>query len=71
MTKRFFTKRQKRILKVFSGNYCQKCGKVLKGKFHADHKIPFSKGGKTILKNAQALCNECNLKKGNKLDVRA
>ena len=67
MTKRLFTKRQKRILKIFSGNYCASCNKPLRGNFHADHKIPFSKGGKTILKNAQALCVECNLKKRNKL----
>ena len=67
MTKRLFTKRQKRILKIFSGNYCELCKKPLKGNFHADHKIPFSKGGKTILKNAQALCVECNLKKGDSL----
>ena len=28
----------------------------------------YSKGGKTILNNAQALCAECNLKKGNSID---
>ena len=67
MTKRLFTKRQKRILKIFSGNYCALCNNPLRGNFHADHKIPFSKGGKTILKNAQALCAKCNFKKGNKL----
>ena len=67
MTKRTFTLWQKRILKIFSGNICNLCGKKLKGNFHADHIIPYSKGGKTILKNAQALCAECNLKKGNKL----
>ena len=50
-----------------SGNLCKKCGAHLKGKFHADHIIPFSKDGKTILKNAQALCQDCNLKKGNKI----
>ena len=67
MRKRFFTQRQKRILKLTSGNYCQNCKKKLYGKFHADHIIPYSKDGKTILINAQALCAECNLKKGNKL----
>ena len=67
MKKRFFTKRQKRIMKLVSGNLCEICGIELKGKFHADHKIPFSKDGQTILKNAQALCERCNLKKGNKI----
>ena len=65
--KRLFTQRQKRILKLSSGNICQLCGKKLKGKFHADHIIPYSKGGKTILNNAQALCINCNQEKGNKL----
>ena len=68
MKKRLFTKRQKKILKIVSGNYCEKCGVELKGNFHADHKVPYSKNGKTILKNAQALCPSCNIKKGNKLN---
>ena len=67
MKKRFFSKRQKRIMKLMSGNLCENCGVELKGNFHADHKIPFSKDGQTILKNAQALCQKCNLKKGNKI----
>ena len=35
--------------------------------FHGDHIIPFSKNGKTIIKNGQALCPTCNLKKGSRL----
>ena len=48
---------------MISGNLCQICGNKLNGKFHADHIVPYSKGGRTILKNAQALCENCNLKK--------
>jgi hypothetical protein len=33
---------------------------------HADHKEPYSKGGKTILENGQVLCRGCNLKKSEK-----
>ena len=44
MSKRFFSKRQKKILNLISGNFCEKCGVHLKGKFHADHKKAFSKG---------------------------
>lgn len=71
MKKRLFTPRQKKILKMVSGNYCQKCRKKLDRNFHADHIVPFSKGGKTILKNAQALCSSCNLKKGSAYNAKA
>ena len=67
MTKRAFTLRQKRILKMISGNICEYCGKKLNGVFHADHYIPFSKGGKTILPNGRASCSSCNIKKGDKI----
>lgn len=34
--------------------------------YHADHKIPHSSGGKTIVSNGQVLCTSCNLaKQGN------
>lgn len=32
---------------------------------HVDHKIPWSKGGETILANLQTLCSVCNLGKSN------
>lgn len=35
---------------------------------HADHIIPFSKGGKSREDNLRTLCNECNIGKSNKLD---
>ena len=31
---------------------------------HADHIKPYAHGGETTLKNAQCLCQSCNLKKG-------
>lgn len=34
--------------------------------FHADHKVPHSAGGKTVVSNGQLLCVSCNLKKGNR-----
>ena len=63
---RSFSQRQRKILEIVSGNTCASCGKNLKDGFHADHVIPYSKKGKTILNNGQALCPKCNLKKGAK-----
>ncbi len=46
---------------------CAICDKPFDIKdMHADHKKPWSKGGKTILSNGQMLCTTCNLKKSNK-----
>ena len=62
---RFFSNRQKFIIYALSKGVCQKCGEKLSGKFHADHIIPFSKGGLTTIINGQALCAKCNLRKSN------
>lgn len=37
-----------------------------KCKLHVDHKIPFSKGGKTIEDNLRSLYDDCNLGRGNR-----
>lgn len=34
--------------------------------WHADHIVPYSRGGKTTVANGQLLCPSCNLKKSNK-----
>lgn len=50
-------------------NYkCVACGHgALDGaKLHLDHKLPFSLGGLTELKNLQTLCSDCNISKSNK-----
>ncbi len=64
--KRWFSKRQRQILFLVAGGKCQFCGRVLSSDFHADHIRPYSKGGRTITLNGQALCPKCNLSKGNK-----
>lgn len=45
---------------------CAICGKTFKiEEMQADHKIAWSKGGKTTSDNCQLLCTECNLKKSD------
>lgn len=62
---RNFNKRQRIILLLTSGGECEKCKKPLDNSFHADHVLPFSRGGITSIKNGQALCSTCNLAKGS------
>jgi len=62
--RRQFTKCQRRVLAWVAGGTCQKCGKQLTNSFHADHVVPFVRGGLTTLQNGQALCIQCNLAKG-------
>lgn len=49
------------------GHKCAICGEEFKFEaMQADHKDPWSKGGKTVPDNCQLLCVKCNLRKGNK-----
>jgi HNH endonuclease/Homing endonuclease associated repeat len=49
---------------------CVRCGRTpakdIGVELHIDHKIPYSKGGKTELENLQTMCSDCNLGKGNR-----
>jgi superfamily II DNA or RNA helicase len=62
---RLFNSKQRQELYIESGAKCQLCGDVLERGWHADHVVPFSKGGPTTLDNGQALCRKCNLAKGD------
>ena len=52
---------------------CVKCGRSpateLNINLHIDYIVPFSLGGKTIIDNLQATCQDCNLGKGNRDNV--
>lgn len=62
---RCFTENQKAQLLQRAKFKCCNCGnKISFGLCHADHIVPWVKGGKTIISNGQALCISCNLKKG-------
>jgi superfamily II DNA or RNA helicase len=63
--RRFFSNQEARRLYLRTGGKCARCGKPLdSGKFEADHIIPHSKGGRTMIVNGQALCRDCNQEKG-------
>ena len=64
---RFFSNRQKSLLYILANGKCMICKKKLDEKFHADHVVPFSKNGTTLLENGQALCPDCNLKKSDNI----
>lgn len=49
---------------------CTICKAELMSDWHADHIHPYSKGGATELHNGQALCPECNLRKGANIQVK-
>ncbi len=65
--KRQFSQEEKNK-KLIEQNYkCARCGTLIENATsHADHIIPFSKGGLTNLDNLQILCKYCNLTKSNK-----
>jgi len=44
----------------FSCVFCGRNPKEDGVKLHADHIIPWSKGGRTVIENLQTLCADCN-----------
>lgn len=68
---RTFTDNEKRTMYERQKGVCPMCkaeGKNVKWNIedmHADHKIPWSKGGHTTLENGQMLCREHNLEKSD------
>jgi hypothetical protein len=66
-SKRVFSEDERYVIWMRSGRQCQAegCGKAISEmeEMHADHMRAWSKGGPTVLSNAQALCETCNLKK--------
>lgn len=67
---RFFSEKQKKILFVLGDGMCQVCGEELKPGWHSDHVKPYSRGGKTVVENGQALCPNCNIFKSNKMELK-
>ena len=62
---RAFSDRDKRTAYERQKGICPICGKHFEiEQMHADHIVPWSKGGHTTPDNCQMLCRDCNLKKG-------
>jgi Protein of unknown function DUF262/HNH endonuclease len=67
---RIFSNDQKKAIYLRDGGFCQlkiKCDgeKLTWDNWHCDHRIPHSKGGKTVVENGLASCVSCNTSKGN------
>src|SRR5690606_20751198 len=63
--RRRFNTREKVALYLAADGKCTNCGTELGPGWHADHVIPYSRGGNTDVINGQALCPTCNIKKGS------
>lgn len=67
--RKLMTKELKEKIKKRDNYTCQICGKYMPDEvgLHIDHKIPISKGGKSVESNLQVACDKCNLSKGKKI----
>ena len=66
--KRAFTEEQRQLAWDMSNDKkCAICGKVINySDYELDHKMPYSKGGKTTIENSQITHKKCNKSKSNK-----
>lgn len=66
MARTLRSKRLRALLWYDSDGNCRDCGKPLPTNWHADHVIPWSVSKDTNVHDMQALCPECNMKKGSR-----
>lgn len=64
--RRFFNSSERTALYLAADGRCTECGNELEPGWHADHVDPHARGGITDVINGQALCPDCNLRKGPK-----
>ncbi len=61
---RYFSPKQRQVILQKQHNRCKICGARLDHRAtQYDHRIPWSQGGRTNVKNGQALCANCHAKK--------
>lgn len=64
--KRNFDEAQRQVIFRKYDGKCQICGKACEwNDWEADHIMPWSKGGKTVVENGQVLCPSCNSRKSD------
>ena len=64
--RRRFNASERAALYLAADGRCTSCGNPLPPGWHADHRDPHSQGGATDVINGQALCPQCNLRKGTR-----
>lgn len=69
--RRRFNTSERVALYLTADGRCAGCGAELEPGWHGDHEQPHSKGGTTDVINGQALCPDCNLKKGDRLITKS
>jgi superfamily II DNA or RNA helicase len=52
-----------------AGGRCEQCGRELEDGWHAHHKYPWTFTRRTTINEMQALCPECNLKLGDRMEL--
>jgi len=66
--RRTFSRRERTALFLVADGSCSVCGATLEKGWHADHIHPWHAGGATDVGNGQALCPQCNRKKGGAME---
>lgn len=69
---REFSDADKKTMFEAQGRRCELCGKTCESvsDMHADHVVPWHRGGRTEISNGRMLCVDCNLSKGAKSPAR-
>jgi 5-methylcytosine-specific restriction endonuclease McrA len=63
-----YTRSDLKRIYVTQGGLCYYCSAELNGKYHADHKIPISRGGSSWPENIACACPPCNTSKNARTD---
>lgn len=64
--RRLFTRQEVWRAWQLQGGVCKLCGRAIPfDLMHGDHVVPWIRGARTTMKNLQALCGSCNLRKGS------